>query len=450
MKIPESPPEYESLLAKLADADREAWIRSIAASSAVDPKGRYLHWDEMKRRTPPADLTHEQWWFGTTMARRAFSRPLPLVGVDDKPFTYSNIDYILEMVHRVDQQASGQILADDVVTNLRSSDRYLVSSLVEEAITSSQLEGASTTRRVAKELLRTGRRPRDRSEQMILNNYRAMLAAEELAATGDKLTVEAVCELHRLVTEEALDDPSDAGRIQGPGEDRIAVHWHDDKILHRPPPAEQLPGRLERLCEFANGDLSDGFIHPVVRAIVTHFWLAYDHPFVDGNGRTARALFYWSMLQSGYWLTQYISISSILRKAPAKYARSYLHVETDRNDMTYFIVYQLTVIDRAIESLREYLSRKVAETRRLETQLRGSAVLNHRQLVVVGDALRDPTEQFTIQAHSRRHSVTYQSARTDLLRLVELGLFRKTKSGKKYVFWSEPDLPSRLKALEAA
>jgi len=236
--------------------------------------------------------------------------------------------------------------------------------------------------------------------------------------------------------------------MQVDGEQRIAVHWVDNKIVHRPPPAAELPERLERMCQFANGELGEGFIHPVVRAIVLHFWLAYDHPFVDGNGRTSRALFYWSMLRSGYWLTQYISISNVLRQAPAKYARSYLHVETDNNDMTYFIVYQMTVIQRAIESLKDYLTRKVTETRRLETQLRGSARLNHRQLVVVVDALRDPSEPFTIQAQSRRHGVTYQSARTDLLGLVDLGLFQKQKVGKKYVFRPWPDLPDRLDALE--
>lgn len=43
--------------------------------------------------------------------------------------------------------------------------------------------------------------------------------------------------------------------------------------------------------------------------------IAYMHPFVDGNGRTARALFYWYMLKSGYWLTEYLSISRVIAKS---------------------------------------------------------------------------------------------------------------------------------------
>jgi Fic family protein len=63
-------------------------------------------------------------------------------------------------------------------------------------------------------------------------------------------------------------------------------------VFHTPPPAAELPARLEAMCDFANSKTPDTFIHPVVRGIFLHFWLAYDHPFVDGNGRTARALFY--------------------------------------------------------------------------------------------------------------------------------------------------------------
>ena len=59
-------------------------------------------------------------------------------------------------------------------------ERYVISSLIEEAITSSQLEGAMTTREVAKDLLRSGRKPRTKDERMILNNYRGMLRVREV------------------------------------------------------------------------------------------------------------------------------------------------------------------------------------------------------------------------------------------------------------------------------
>ena len=448
MKKPLPPPDWVELTAGIAAENPQRMVDLFSDGSAVDAKGRYLHWDQMRHRQPPDGLTLEEWWVGTAASRVKSARPLPFTGTDGNPFRFTNIDRIQEMVHRIDQQASGRIQTDEVVANVRSRNRYLVSSLVEEAITSSLLEGAATTRRVAKELLRTGREPRGTSERMILNNYLAMRQAEELAVSSEPLTPDHVLELHRIVTDRTLENESEAGRLQQPGEDRVFVDWGGE-LLHRPPAAAELPVRLKRFCAFANGEVGEGFLHPVVRAVLLHFWIGYDHPFADGNGRTARALFYWSMLRSGYWLAEYISISSILRRGLREYVMSYLHAETDSNDVTYFVMHQLEVLERAIEELRAHLARRVSEVAEVERLLRGVSSLNHRQLAVIGEALRDPDAYFTIAGHERLHRVAYQSARTDLLGLEELGVLRRVQSGKKFEFWPVEDLSDRLRALAA-
>lgn len=449
MRKPVPPPPLDELLQQ-AMTDEDGLLSAVGDMQPVDARGRYLHWDEVRHRTPPDGLTHERWWLGMALGRMAAARPLPLVSTDGAPFRFSNTDQIQELAHRIDQQASGQILSDEQVMTPRSSARYLVSSLEEESITSSLLEGAATTRRIATELLRSGRRPIDQGERMVLNNFNAMQAASELAEGGDPLTPDDVLELHRVVTADTLADEADVGRLQERDDQRVSVvwpSWEGELILHEPPPVAELPGRLADLCRFANEETGEGFIHPVVRAIVLHFWIAYDHPFADGNGRVARALFYWSMLRHGYWLARYLSISSILRKAPARYARSFLHVETDANDMTYFIVHQLHVIERAIVELRQYLARKTGEVREVESLLRGGAPLNHRQIVAVSDAIRGARRESTIKEHARRHRVVTQSARTDLLGLEALGLFTRRRAGKRFVFTARSDLAERLRAL---
>jgi Fic family protein len=186
----------------------------------------------------------------------------------------------------------------------------------------------------------------------------------------------------------------------------------------------------------------------VVRAIILHFWLAYDHPFVDGNGRTARALFYWAMLHQGCWLFEFISISSILRKAPAEYACSFLCTETDDNDLTYFIVAQTKVIRRAIGELHAYIDRKTAEVRELESHVRALNLFNHRQADLIRHALKHPAQQYTIGTHQASHGVVYQTARADLLDLKERGIFEQRKRGKQMVFIVPDDLSARLRKLE--
>ena len=446
MKKPMPPPDTAELLAEVAQENVQRLLEVLSKGRPVDEKGRYLHWDQMRHRQPPEGLTLDEWWVSTAASRANNARMLPFTGTDGEPFRFTNIDRIQEMVHQIDQQASGHLQTDEPVAAVGSSGQYLVSSLVEEAIASSLLEGAATTRRVAKELLRTGRQPRDRSERMVLNNFLAMESAEELARSGEPLTSDHVLELHRIVTDGTLDNQSEAGRLRRPDE-RIEIVWSDGQVLHRPPPADELPSRLEQLCGFANGETGEGFLHPVVHAVLIHFWVGYDHPFVDGNGRTARVLFYWLMLKSGYWLAQYVSISTILRKAPAKYARSYLYTETDSNDTTYFVVYQLEVIRKAIADLRQYLTRKSNEIARVERAMRGVPGLNHRQLAILSNALRDPDTYFTFAGQKRLHRVAYQSARTDLLGLEALGLLKKEQVGRTFEFWPVDGLEGRIRGL---
>lgn len=442
-----TPPDWNDLASKLGEDDPQRLVEVLTAGNPVDSKNRYLHWDEMRHRTPPEGLTLDEWWLGTAYSRFTLARPLPLTSAKGEPFRFSNIELVQEKVHGIDRDASGQILTDSQNFNEGTRNQYLVSSLMEEAIASSLLEGAATTRRVAKEMLRTRRSPQSHGERMAFNNYAAMVAVEWLAREDDPLTPGDILELHRLVTHDTLKDPQDAGRFQQPDDERVLVIGDDSKVLHRPPPADELPERMELLCAFANGELDTGFLHPVVRAILIHFWMGHDHPFVDGNGRTARALFYWSMLRSGYWLAPYISISATLRKAQGQYVKSYLKTETDNNDTTYFVIDQLVVIEQATKGLKDYLARKTAEIAETKELVRNVSGLNNRQIAAINDALNDPYRSFTIQGQAELHRVVYQSARTDLLSLEDMGLFTKSRVGNKFEFHAATDLQGRLHAL---
>jgi Fic family protein len=436
-------PSVADLMEKL---EPPAAVAAFTAPANVLPRDRYLHWDKLRYLTPPDDLTSEQWWLKIKMARGDDFRQLPLADPDGEQFGYTLPDVVLRHLHHVDQRCSGEVAMDEVVTSEREAGtRFLVNSLMEEAIRSSQLEGATTSRVVAKELLRSGREPKDRSERMIVNNYRALQFMRE--EMDDTLTPDSILELHRIVTEGTLDDSSAAGRLQRPDEPRVAVFDRDDgRPIHIPPPAEQLPERLNLLCEFANEeDGGDPFVHPVLRAILLHFWLAYDHPFEDGNGRTSRILFFWAMQSRDYWLAEYLPISRFIRNAPAKYAKAFMETETDGGDTTYFLIHQLEVIERAIDDLHVYLKRKVAEVRNVEKLLQGTDDLNGRQLALLTDAIRHPDVRHTFASHSKSHRVTHETARTDLRHLVERGLLIQRRGGRKHLFEPPPDLADRLK-----
>jgi Fic family protein len=441
MKIPERPPDPYALFGALDPARMPAVLTAMSGAMTVDA---YHHWADLRYRKPPGDLNHDEWWCALKFGRVPLFKDVPLVDTHGRPFRFCVPDLAQRMLHQIDQALSGHIAVSDVVTNPSTRDRYVVSSLIEEAITSSQLEGASTTRKIAKDMIRSGRPPTTKSERMILNNFVAMQRAVEIR--DQRLTPELVLELHRLVSNGTLSSVMAEGRMQEPSDERVHVWSVDGRLLHSPPRAEELPERLRRMCEFANGSGDQGFVHPVIRALILHFWLAYDHPFEDGNGRTTRAVFYWSMLAQDYWLAEFLAISSILRKAPAKYARSFLLTETDDNDLTYFLLYNLGVILRAIDQLHAYLQRKISEIRDAETFIRDSAFLNHRQLALLSHAMRHPGMVYTIQSHRLSHRVVYETARSDLLELERIGVLTRLHIGRAFAFEAVADVQERLRA----
>jgi len=449
MKIPEIPPSTNDILIRLvSEKGADRLVKFLSSNVGLtDSKGRYVHWEKLKHLVPPEGLSSEEYWFSIKTARQKIYKTLPFTDKLDNPFVFCVPDILQKELHWLDQNAAGSITMNQPIANPHTRDTYLVSSLIEESISSSQLEGASTTKNVAKEMLRQGRTPKDHSEQMIFNNYKAMGVIRDYIE--EDLTPSLIQNLHEILTKDTLDDPNKAGKYRACSDDiHVVDAGGESSVLHTPPSAESLPERVQKICDFANSTSENPFIHPVIKAITLHFMIGYDHPFVDGNGRTARALFYWSMAKQGYWLMEFVPISSIIKKAPNQYGKAYLHTETDGNDLTYFLIHQMNVIREGITSLHDYLGRKASEIEDIEKLLDHSQAqgkLNYRQLSLLKSALKNPNAIYRIQEHQISHAISYQTARMDLLNMSDkLGLLRKRKYGKTYVFVSPPDLRSKL------
>lgn len=444
MKTPMPPPDLRELAARITSRDPNRLIEfMIKRSDEAIRHDRYLPWDELRYRKPPDGIDHEEWWFWTRIRRNSIMRETTLVDIKGKTFKYALPDEVLRLSDEITKNASGQISISEPVTDPDTRDRYLVSSLIEEAIRSSQLEGASTEHDVAKEMIRTGRNPETPGERMILNNFAAMKRVGELRS--EPLTPDLICEIQRIVTDGTLENLDASGRFQIPTEERIRVRDETERVLHLPPSAAELPERMERLCAFANGDTGPGYLPPVLRAITIHFMIGYDHPFEDGNGRTARALFYWSMLNQGFWLTEFLTVSKILRNAPAQYARSFIYTEQDSNDLTYFHIYHLNAIQRAVEELQNYLATKMREARRLQRTLATlPGEYNHRQLALLDNAIKSSRQHYTAISHAMSHGVSDETARKDLMQLEDRGLLVRTKVGKRFSWIAADQLAERL------
>ena len=443
MRIPETPPDFRVIMSEVVREDPKQ-LEALLSVRAADDKGRYLHWDELRRRKTSGRMSHERQWAGMKLTRRQMANALDFFNTENDQFSYCEPDCVRRRLRWLDLNCGGTVTATRGAASERESQFYLARSIAEEPISSSILEGAATTRARARALIEENRDPRDRAERMVLNNYRAM---QEIAELKDEpLTPELVMHIHRVITEGTLENPEKAGVFRD-GNDKVDVVDQFEDLLHIPPAADELPARLEKLCAFANGSEEDEpYVHPIARAIILHFMLAYDHPFVDGNGRVARALFYWSALRSGYWLMKYVSISHTIRKAPAQYGKAFLKVETDEGDVTYFLDHQLGVLQKAMEELQSYMERQKKKFINFESLLstgqRGR--FNLRQTALLRDMIRKITRQMTIGAHQTRFSISYLTARSDLEKLAVGGFLVKKKIGQQNFYRPAPGLEERL------
>ncbi len=217
-----------------------------------------------------------------------------------------------------------------------------------------------------------------------------------------------------------------------------------NEVWFIPPKAGELEHRLLMMLEFANNDDPKPFLHPLIPAIVLHFWLAYLHPFVDGNGRMARALFYWQMLRSGYEFAQYLSISGPIDRSRRSYYLAFAHTETDEGDLTYFLLNQLSVLRRARADLAKHLSEHGQRLSLLSSALANAESLNLRQQEVLMFLVRNPNQPVTVGGHGKSHEISYLTARKDLQDLERQNYLRRVRAGKTDRYFPTPDLVQRL------
>ncbi len=386
----------------------------------------YEYWDKVKYKPLPNGVeSHEDLWMMVRATRYIQQRPI----WNDFNITLYLTNQMQKWCHEFDMNFGGSWGTNAIISD-ENRERYLVSSLMEEAISSSQMEGASTTRKVAKEMLRKHITPRDKSQQMIFNNYQTIRYIVE--RKDMPLSSEMLCTIHRLMTDNTLDNPEDAGRYRT-NNDVVVEDGITHETVHTPPSCEKIPQFIDELCEFFNGSKSKIFIHPIIRGIIIHFMIAYVHPFADGNGRTARAIFYWYMLKQGYWLTEYLSISRIIASSKKSYEKAFLCTEADRNDIGYFVNYNLRVLEKAFRALQYYIKRKQDERQAAGRFIRLGNI-NERQAQIINMFCNEPEIVITVKDLQGKFGVSPTTAKTDIVGLLDRGIllevaFNKVKKG---------------------
>jgi Fic family protein len=390
----------------------------------------YPYWEKWKYLAREWKFDPRKLWKAVKIKRSISQQRISFSGNGKLTFNINTPSIMQQKLHELDLSLGGNLNASDIIPS-EEKQRYLISSLMEEAIASSQLEGAATTRKIAKEMLESNRKPRNQSEQMIVNNYAVMQWIVENKNT--QINVETIQHIHRIITNNTLSEKNEEGAFRTTDDIHI-VDVQTGIVLHTPPLQKDLDNLMKELCEFANDNKKElFFLHPISKAIIIHFLIGFIHPFADGNGRTARAMFYWYLIKKGYWLIEYMSVSRIILGSKAQYARAYQYTEQDENDLTYFIIYNLKAIEQSLEELKKYIERKNKEKKNILSLLRNTEY-NDRQLELIQEILNNKKSIFTVTEVETKFGVSNQTARNDLNFLATKGILKTRKSGNKIQF----------------
>ena len=138
-----------------------------------------------------------------------------------------------------------------------------------------------------------------------------------------------------------------------------------------------------------------------------------------------------------------MSVSRIILQSKAKYSRAYLYTETDGYDLTYFIVYNLECIIKALADLKAHIKRKASDKKNLLNLLRNTS-WNNRQITVLQEILKDQSQSFSVQTLETWFRISNQTARNDLFALVEAGILDERKSGRKILYIPARDVIDRI------
>jgi Fic family protein len=348
--------------------------------------------------------------------------------------------------------------AESAVTRFDLRARSLVDSeavarllLRAEAVASSRIEGLEVGPR---RLLRAqaaqagGQQPEDVTAREVLNNVEAMTWAIDSLADKDLIAREDILAVHRrLLTGTRLEEHG--------GELRVAQNWIGGSSYNPctaafvPPPPEFVASLIDDLCTFCNADS----LPALVQAAIAHAQFESIHPFVDGNGRTGRALIPVILRRRGLTSNVFPPVSLVLATWSSDYIdgltaaryRGRSDSVAARNGLNRWVGLFAAATQRAVRDAELYETRvdelKRAWKERLGTVRAGSAV----------DALVDTlpgSPVITVQTAASLTGRSAQAVNEAIPRLLEAGILRQTTVGRRNRAFEAPELVDSFADLE--
>jgi Fic family protein len=384
----------------------------------------YRALDEIKYRIKDTDLANTDWEelrLNFIKHRKTSCVPLFLDSIQRK-FWFYPADCIIKKAEQLEKR--GTQLHQKIVQNSNFKEEFFLDSMVEEAITSAIYEGANSTKAKAQELIVTEQAPKNKDEWMLINNYHALQWIKENRSKS--LSTDLIKEVHAIVTRNTLevDDANFSGRFR---DDAVFVRSSLNEVKHEGVNHELVEASLNEAIHTATKNRR--YFPAVIKGILMHYYIAYVHPFFDGNGRTARAVFYFKAMKNNLTFVELLSVSAYLKNHGKQYERSFEKVVQNDFDVTYFIDFNLDALLEAIEAVEK----KVDYLLSLMV-LREKQKLSENQVGLLQRLALNRFRKITIEEYATRIDKSREIARQELKQLSQLKLLVEEKDSKKFIY----------------
>ncbi len=298
---------------------------------------------------------------------------------------------------------------------------YGVKAAEDEIVATSAIENIDFSRDSVRNILK-GYAPKDEQESRILGVKKGL---EFIADTSNKITEENLHRLYMMTVGDFLE-----------GDDRLnegSFYRHDtvyvvgNGVEHSGVDHKKVPGFMKALIEFVN---SDDDINDLVKAAIIHFYFAYVHPYFDGNGRTARLMHLWFLIQKGYQSALFIPFSGLIEKSRKAYYDAFTAIEDNKKysgkiDVTPFVLYFIDNVYNKMSNGIDTLSAYDEAVKSGELTAKETALW---QFVI---SCYGTDEFSTKQLEKDFGNAAYATIRSFVLKLEKLGLLTAVKYGTR-------------------
>ena len=351
------------------------------------------------------------------LLRQNLAQPLPLADFSSDELFY------LPNLAQISTNGMKQLLSVPA-----SNQSFGLQAMTEEIHATFQIESIRSSRNSIRHIL-NGYAPRNEEESRIYGMKRGL---DFIADRQNAITEENLHQLYQINSGDYL-----------PDEDRLLpdhFYRHDHVYVvggeesREGLPAQQLPDAMKRLVDFTNA--KDG-INELHKAAILHFAFAYYHPYFDGNGRTARLLHLWYLVQQGYPAALFTPFSRYIAESKAAYYKAYDRVEKNAlisgyTDVTPFLSYFCNEI---YNRLQVDAAPPQADLQVYQTALANGKITEKERLLWEYVLSAYGTEEFTTkQLEKDFRNAAYATIRTFVMKFHEMGLLAARKAGNRVYY----------------